>query len=287
MALDQAEWKRLEDKAHELRKLTLETVIWAGSGHIGGSLSAMDVLTALYHHEMNFKGDQLDDPDRDRFVLSKGHIGVGFAPVLSDLGCFPKDWLKEYNHTLSPLGMHPCASSVPGVEVSTGSLGHGLSISVGMAIGAKLGKKDWRTYTLLGDGECCEGSVWEAAMSAANFKLDNMVAIVDRNTLMMDGPTEDVMAMEPFVDKWKAFGWEVFDIDGNNISEIVDALDKAKETKGKPSVFIANTVKGAGIDFIAGDYKWHYGAFADDLAQKARESLDRYHEERLARVKGA
>ena len=165
MALDQAEWKRLEDKASELRKLTLQTVIWAGSGHIGGSLSAMDVLTVLYYNEMNFDGKKLDDPDRDRFVLSKGHIGVGFAPVLADKGCFPKEWLEDYNHTESPLGMHPCSHMVPGVEISTGSLGHGLPISVGMALGAKLAGKKWRTYTLLGDGESDEGSNWEAAMA--------------------------------------------------------------------------------------------------------------------------
>lgn len=287
MALDQAEWNRLEDKASELRKLTLQTVIWAGSGHIGGSLSAMDVLTVLYYNEMNFDGKKLDDPDRDRFVLSKGHIGVGFAPVLADKGCFPKEWLEDYNHTESPLGMHPCSHMVPGVEISTGSLGHGLPISVGMALGAKLAGKKWRTYTLLGDGESDEGSNWEAAMAGAKFKLDNLVAIIDRNKLMMDGPTEDVMPLENFGDKWRAFGWEVIEINGNSIPEIVDAFAKAREVKGKPTAIIANTTKGCGIDFIAGDYKWHYGAFASDLADKAFDSLNRYHEQRLAAVKGA
>lgn len=285
MSIDAALWRHLEDKAHELRRLTLETVIWAGSGHIGGSLSAMDVLTVLYHHTMNYSAEQMDDANRDRFVLSKGHAGVGFAPVLADLGCFPKDWLKEYNHTGSPLGIHPDAKKVPGVEVSTGSLGHGLSIAAGMAAASRLSGRDFWVYCMMGDGECNEGSVWEAAMAAHHFKLDHLVAIVDRNQAMIDGPTETVMALEPFADKWRAFGWHVIDIDGSSIPAIVEAFDEAKATKDQPSVVIANTVKGEGIDFIAGDYKWHYGSFGGDKADKARESIDKHYQARLAKIK--
>ncbi|MDY5585339.1 MAG: transketolase [Arcanobacterium sp.] len=285
MTLDAKTWRRLEDKAHELRALTLDTVVWAGGGHIGGSLSSIDVLTVLYHEIMNFSAAQLEDPDRDRFILSKGHIGVGFAPVLADLGCFPKDWLKNFNHTGSPLGMHPDGSKVPGVEIATGSLGHGLSVAAGMAAASRLSGREFDVYCLMGDGECNEGSVWEAAMAASHFELDHLVAIVDRNRAMIDGPTEDVMSLEPFADKWTAFGWEVFDVDGHSIPDLVAAFKAAKEVKGKPSVVIANTVKGEGIDFIAGDYKWHYGAFGGEQVEQAHASLKKYHEARVAKIK--
>ncbi len=285
MSIDLATWRRLEDKAKQLRHLTLDTVIWAGSGHIGGALSATDVLTVLYYHTMNFSAEQLTDPDRDRFVLSKGHIGVGFAPVLADLGCFPVDWLKEYNHTHSPLGMHPDAKKVPGVEVSTGSLGHGLPIAAGMAAASKLSGRGFDVYCLLGDGECDEGSVWEAAMSAAHYELDHLVAIVDRNKAMIDGMTADVMKLEPFADKWAAFGWHVIEVDGHSIPELAAAFEEAKATSGKPVVVIANTVKGEGIDFIAGDYKWHYGSFGGEKIDQARAAIDAHYAARLSRIK--
>lgn len=286
MPITAQQWRNLEDKAHELRSLTLDTCIWAGSGHIGGSLSAMDLLTVLYHHTMRFDANRLDDPERDRFVLSKGHIGVGLAPVLADAGCFPKEWLTEYNHTNSPLGIHPDASKVPGIEFSTGSLGHGLGLALGTAMAARVLGRSYRSFCLMGDGECNEGSVWEAAMAAASWEADTLVAIVDRNLAMMDGMTEQVMRLEPFADKWRAFGWEVFEVDGQVIPDLVDALDAAIAVQGKPAVLIMNTVKGAGIDFIEGDYKWHYGSFDADRAAKAHAALDAYHQRRLASVKG-
>ncbi|WP_124055083.1 transketolase [Arcanobacterium ihumii] len=285
MSLDTKTWQRLEDKAHELRSLTLDTVVWAGGGHIGGSLSAMDVLTVLYHEIMNFDPKKLDGPDRDRFVLSKGHIGVGFAPVLADLGCFPKDWLKNFNHTGSPLGMHPDGSKVPGVEIATGSLGHGLSIATGMAAAAKLSGRAFRTYCLLGDGECNEGSVWEAAMAASHFKLGSLVGIVDRNKAMIDGMTEDVMSLEPFADKWRAFGWDVFDVDGHNIPQLVETFRAADTINDRPVMVIANTIKGEGIGSIAGNYKWHYGSFGADQAVEGHKELDAYHASRVAKIK--
>lgn len=285
MPLTRQEWTHLEDTAHRLRRLTLDTVVWAGSGHIGGSLSSTDVLTVLYHHVMNFSAETMDDPDRDRFVLSKGHIGVGFTPVLADLGCFPIDWLTRYNQTGSPLGMHPAADKVPGVEVSTGSLGHGLSLSAGMALGAKTAQRDFRVFCLLGDGECNEGSVWEAAMAASHYHLDNLVAFVDRNHAMIDGPTADIMGLEPFDAKWEAFGWHTQTVKGNDIPAIVEATEQALATTGRPSMIILDTVKGEGIDFIEGDFAWHYGSFDADRKARAEEALDAHHARRVAAVK--
>lgn len=285
MSIDAKTWRELEEKAADLRQLTLQTVVWAGGGHIGGSLSAMDVLTVLYHHTMNFSAEQLDDPDRDRFVLSKGHIGVGFAPLLADLGCFPIDWLKDFNHTGSPLGIHPDGAKVPGVEIATGSLGHGLSVAVGMGLASRLSGRNFRTYCMMGDGECNEGSVWEAAMAASHYKLDNIVGIVDRNHAMIDGMTEDVMGLEPFADKWEAFGWNVIQIDGGNIPEIVSAFEQAEEFKGGPTMILADTVKGEGIDEIAGDYTWHYGSFSEDRFESAKKSIENHRKARLAKIK--
>lgn len=289
MPLTAEERKRLEEKAHELRALCLETVNWAGGGHVGGALSAMDIMTVLYHKYMRVDPRNPDWPQRDRFVLSKGHVGVGYAPVLADLGYFDKELLKEYNHTGSPLGMHLDSLKVRGVEASTGSLGHGLSLGLGMALAARVKGEAWRTFVLLGDGECDEGSVWEAAMAAAHYKATNLVAVVDRNECMIDGPTEEVMALEPFADKWRAFGFRVLPADGHDFASLCAALDAAVEPDpaGKPAVVIASTVKGCGIDSIAGDYRWHYGSFDAAKMAEARASLERYREARLSGAKGA
>ncbi len=282
MPLSTEERRRLEEKAHELRSLSVDTVVWAGSGHIGGAMSAMDILTILYHKYLRIDPRDPEMPGRDRFILSKGHIGVGYAPVLADLGYFDRELLKEYNHTGSPLGMHLDAKKVPGVEVSTGSLGHGLAIGLGLALGARLRGESFKTYVLLGDGECDEGSVWEAAMAASHFKVTNLVTIVDRNRCMIDGPTEEVMALEPFADKWRAFGFETITCDGHDFDALANALDRALAATDRPVVIIADTVKGCGIDFIAGDYRWHYGGFDAEKTAKAKESLARYREARLA-----
>jgi len=283
MALTKEEKRRLEDKAHELRTLCVDTVVWAGSGHIGGSMSAMDILTLLYHKYMKIDPKRPDMPGRDRFILSKGHVGVGYAPVLADLGYFDKELLKEYNHTGSPLGMHLDSRKVAGVEASTGSLGHGLAIGLGMALGARIKGEDWKTYVLLGDGECDEGEVWESAMAASHFKATNLVVIVDRNKCMIDGPTEDVMALEPFADKWRAFGFDVIEADGHDFDSLAGALDRAGAAKDKPAVIIADTVKGCGIDFIAGDYTWHYGGFDGEKTAMAKDSLVRFRDARIAK----
>ena len=280
MPLTKDEKARLEKKAHELRLLSLETVVWAGSGHIGGALSAMDVLTLLYHKYLRIDPKRPDWSERDRFVCSKGHIGVGYAPVLADLGYFDRELLKEYNHTGSPLGMHLDSTKVPGVEASTGSLGHGLALGLGLALAARVKGESWRTFVLLGDGECDEGAVWESAMAASFFKATNLVAIVDRNRCMIDGPTEEVMALEPFASKWAAFGWEVLEVDGHDLDELSIAIERGLAAKDKPVVIIASTVKGKGIDFIEGDYRWHYGSFDAQMAAKARESLERFYQSR-------
>lgn len=277
MPLNEQELNFLEDKAHELRNLCVDTVVWAGSGHIGGSLSAMDIFTILYYKYMKINPKNPNWPERDRFIVSKGHAGVGYAPVLADKGYFSKELLKEYNHTGSSLGMHLDSTKVPGVDASTGSLGHGLPIALGTALAARLQGKTYMTYCLLGDGECNEGSIWEAAMAASHYKVTNMITIVDRNKCMIDGPTEEVMRLEPFAKKWEAFGFIVKQINGHSFKELSEAIEYAQGEKKAPVVIIANTVKGCGIDFMENDYRWHYGGLDSEKVQQAKESLQRYY----------
>ena len=254
MALTKEETLVLDDKARELRHLIVDTVQWAGGAHIGGSLSAIDILTLLYYKYLNIDISNSDWEDRDRFILSKGHIGVGLAPVLADKGFIDKEELKTFNHTGSSLGIHLDKNKVRGLDASTGSLGHGLSLALGTALAARHQKKDFKTWCLLGDGECNEGSVWEAAMAASHYNTHNMITIVDRNMCMMDGSTEDVMALEPFADKWRAFGFHVIEVDGHNLTELSDAMETALEFTEKPVMILCNTIKGCGIEFIAGNY---------------------------------
>lgn len=281
MALHKEILIELENKAHELRNLCLDTVVWAGSGHVGGSLSSMDIMTVLYHKHMEINPSQPKWEDRDRFVLSKGHCGVGYAPVLAEKGYFDKELLKEYNHTGSPLGMHLDSTKVPGVDASTGSLGHGLPMALGMALAARVMKKNYMTYCLIGDGECDEGVIWEAAMAISHYKATNVITIVDRNKCMMDGRTEDIMQLEPFVDKWEAFGFRVLEINGNDINAIDDALEQAKTYKEKPTVIIANTTKGCGVKFMEDNYRWHYGGLDEDKLKEAKDSLDNHFTMRM------
>lgn len=285
MALSKQEWLALEKKAHELRLLTLDTTKWAGSGHIGGGMSALDVMTVLYHKYMKIDVKNPKWEDRDRFILSKGHVGVAYAPLLCDLGFNDKELLKTFNLSNSTMGIHLDSNKVVGVDASTGSLGHGMSIAVGTALAARVTGKDFKTYVLLGDGECDEGSNWEAAMSAAHYKTTNMISFVDRNKCMIDGRTEDVMNLEPFCAKWEAFGFIVKEIDGNNIKELCEAIDFAYENKtDKPVMIVANTLKGCGIDFIEDDYLWHYGAFDDEKYERGKKALEESYKKRIARV---
>ena len=285
MALTKQEWAELEKKAHELRGLCLETTHWAGSGHIGGGMSCMDMLTILYYKYLNLS----DDPnweDRDRFIISKGHAGIALAPVLVSKGFNDAEQLKTFNHTNSKMGIHLDSNKVDGVDASTGSLGHGISIAVGTALAARVQKKDWWTYCILGDGELNEGQVWEAAQSAAHFGVTNLITFVDRNGCMIDGRTEDIMKLEPLADKWRAFGFIVKEVDGQNLNELDDAIAfaKANETN-QPVLILANTKKGAGIKSIEDDYVWHYGAMDDEKYEASKTELAAYYKARLARAK--
>ena len=275
MPLSAEEIKKLQAKAKQLRCDMVDVTVWAGGAHIGGALSMADVLTALYYHYLNVKPDEPGWPERDRFVLSKGHGGVGLAPVLADKGYFDKALLKEFNHFKSPFGMHLDGNKVLGVDASTGSLGHGLPMALGMALGARFQKQAWRTYCLLGDGECNEGSVWEAAMAAHHFKVDTLTAFVDRNQMMIDGRTEDIMSLEPLADKWTAFGWHVLEIDGHDFDAIIEACADARAAPGRqPTAILATTVKGRGLSFTEGRFEWHARVATADEVAAARLELE-------------
>jgi transketolase len=277
MPLTKEEIKGLEKKAWDIRKLIVETTFTCGGSHLGGSLSQTDVLVTLYWKYMNIDPKNPAWADRDRFILSKGHGGVGWASVLGEKGYFDKDLLKNFNKTGSPFGMHLDALKVKGCDASTGSLGHGLAIAVGLAVGAKLNKKSYRTYCMVGDGELCEGTNWEAAIIATHHKLDNLTLFVDRNNLMIDGPTEDITSLEPIDAKFQAFGWETITIDGHNFAQIGEAIEKVQTIKGKPAVIICNTVKGKGVELFENQAKWHYGGINSDLKAQALACLDKFY----------
>lgn len=249
--------KELEAKARHIRRHVIQMIYGAGSGHPGGSLSATDVMVALYFDIMNHNPDNPKWPDRDRFVLSKGHAAPALYACLAETGYFPVEELKTLRQIGSRLQGHPDMRKTPGVEASTGSEGQGLSMGLGMALAGKLDRKSYTTYVMVGDGEMNCGQIWEAAMSASFFKADNLVAIIDRNKLQLDGPTRQIMNIEPLADKWKAFGWDVSEINGHNFPEILTALHEAKDTKGRPSIIIANTVKGKGVSFMEGVVGFH------------------------------
>lgn len=285
---DKQEWLRLEKKADELRHLTVQTVKWAGSGHIGGGLSCLDALTILYHRFMKYDVSNPQMPDRDRFVLSKGHAAISYAPVLVDLGFMPMSELQIFNLTGAKIGMHLDSNKVVGVDCSTGSLGHGTSMAVGMALAGRMQNRDYMCYVITGDGELNEGSNWEAFMAASQFKLSNVVVMVDNNKLMIDGPVKDEMNVEPLDDRFASFGFNTIRIDGQNMKELNDAIEAAinnhKNGGTKPTAIIMDTIKGAGVDFIEGDYTWHYGSMDEGRFERAFASLDKYYEARKARA---
>ena len=265
----------LDDKAMELRKEIIRLSAIAGGGHLGGALSMVDIIIALHYHVMNLKPGDPKWPKRDRFVLSKGHGSIAYCPVLADLGFFPKDWLETFNRLDSPFGMHPDMNKIPGVEMSTGSLGHGLSVAVGMALSARLDNEDWRVFVLLGDGETNEGMVWEAVQAASHYKLGNITAIIDRNRLSLDGPTEEIMSIEPISQRWEAFGWRVYDIDGHNMETIVDTFDSLPPADNEvPNLVIARTVKGKGVKFMEGNPIWHYSGLDGEKSEEAIKSIE-------------
>ena len=252
-----AKLKELENKARILRKHIIKMTCAAGSGHPGGSLSAADIVAALYFHELRLDPSRPDWPDRDRFVLSKGHAAPVLYAALAERGFFPVEELLNLRKLGSRLQGHPDMRSTPGVEMSTGSLGQGLSAANGMALAARLDRRDYRVYVLLGDGEIQEGQIWEASMAAAHYKLDNVTAFLDHNGYQIDGPVREVMSPEPVAAKWRAFGWHVIEIDGHNLSEILSALAEAKTVRGRPTMIVAETVKGRGVSFMEGQVDWH------------------------------
>lgn len=271
----------LEETALRLRKLCVQTVVWAHSGHIGGSLSAMDILTILYYKYMKIDPKNPAWEDRDRLIISKGHIGVGHAPVLADKGYFELDKIKDFNLTGSDFGIHLDSNKVPGVDCSTGSLGHGLSLSCGLGLASRLSGRNYKVFCLVGDGESNEGSIWEAAMAIAQYKLTGVITFVDHNRYMMDGAVEEVMGIEPLEDKWKAFGFATRRINGHSFDELSAAIDEALAAQDKPRAIICETVKGCGIDFMENNRHWHYGALNDENTASALKSLDAHFAKRL------
>ncbi len=267
------DYKEFERIAAKIRVDIIKEVSSAGSGHPGGSLSAADIVTALYFHEMNIDPANPKMEGRDKFVLSKGHAGPVQYAALAERGYFPKEDLLTLRKLGSKLQGHPSLGKVPGIEMSTGSLGQVITVSVGMALANKLDKSEARVYTLLGDGELEEGLVWEAAMSAAHYKLDNLVAIVDWNGLQIDGKNEDVMNVAPITDKFAAFGWNVLSIDGHDFAEIFDAFSKARACKGRPTVIVAKTHKGKGVSFMEDQAGWHGKAPNAEETEKALAEL--------------
>ncbi len=255
-SIDPEKVKELKRIANDLRVWSIKMIYRAQSGHPGGALSAADILAVLYFHEMRVDPKNPEWPDRDRFVLSKGHASAAYYAALAMRGFFPEEDLLTFRDVNSYLQGHP-SLMVPGVDMCTGSLGQGLSAGIGMALAGKMDKKDYRVYVLLGDGEIEEGNVWEAAMTAATRKLDNLVAIVDRNKIQLDDFTDTMVELDPLEEKWRGFGWRVISINGHDVTQIIRALDEARKTKGRPTVIIAHTVKGKGVSYMENTAKYH------------------------------
>ncbi len=264
----------LQKKATQIRKYIIEEVFSAKSGHPGGSLSCTDIFTTLYFAEMKVDTKNPKDPNRDRFVLSKGHCAPALYATLAVKGFFPEEDLFTFRKVDSYLEGHPNMTYVPGVDMSTGSLGQGISTAVGMALAGKIDKKDYRVYSILGDGEIEEGQVWEAAMAAAHYKLDNLTAFVDYNGLQIDGNITDVMNPEPIADKFAAFGWNVITVDGHDHEQIKNAIETAKTVKGKPTMVVCRCVKGKGVSFMENNYAWHGTAPNQEQRDQAISELD-------------
>ncbi len=272
MVIDSKKIRELEQKARQVRLMIVEMLARAGSGHPGGSLSSTDILTALYFSVMRQRPNDPDWPDRDRFHLSKGHCCPALYAVLALQGYFPKEELLRLRKLGSILQGHPDRHT-PGIDVCSGSLGQGLSVALGMSLAARVDGRDYRTYCLLGDGEIQEGNVWEAAMAAAHYRCDNLCAILDYNGFQIDGRVSDIMAVEPLADKWRSFGWYVFQVDGHNMAVLIKALETAKKIKEKPTILIAKTIKGKGVSFMENVVDFHGRAPKKDETELAIKEL--------------
>jgi transketolase len=265
----------LRDRANFCRRETVRLIAIAKSGHYGSVFSAAEILATLYYHVLRYDPQRPDWPDRDRFILSKGHAAVGLYPLLADVGFFDPALLDTYTRLGRPFGDHPDMRKIPGIDFSSGSLGHGLSVGVGMALAARVTGRDYRVYALLGDGELDEGQVWEAAMSAAHFKLGNLVAIVDRNRVSVDGDTAEVMDVEPLADKWAAFGWRVWEVDGHDLEALLACFaGLPNPASDRPTVIVAHTLAGKGVSFMEDRFEWHLGYLAPDDQARALAELE-------------
>jgi transketolase len=263
---------RLEAQARQVRRDVWRALRAGGSGHAGGSCSAADVLAALYFHRMRIRASEPDWPERDRFVLSKGHANAALGAVLVQAGFIEDEVLDRFYGLESPFGMHPDIK-VAGVEMCTGALGHGLAVAVGMALGARIQKQAFYTFVMLGDGELHEGSNWEAAMAAAHYRLSNLTAIVDHNKISQSGRVDEIVGIDPLADKWRAFGWSVREIDGHNMAEVVDALEALPVHAERPTALIAHTIKGKGVSFAEDTYLWHSNSVTDEILARALAEL--------------
>lgn len=273
VALEKTEIQELEQEARKVREDIIDEVYYAKSGHPGGSLSITDILTVLYFKEMNINPENPNWEERDRFVLSKGHCSPALYSCLANRGFFPVEDLKTFRDIHSYLQGHPDKNKVPGVDMTTGSLGQGLSVANGMAIAGKMDKKGYRVYCVLGDGEIEEGQIWEAAMAANKYKLDNLCVIVDNNNLQIDGTIEEVMSSYPIDEKFRSFGFQVININGHDIEEIIKAFEVARNVKGKPTCIIAKTIKGKGVAFMENQAGWHGKAPNEEQYKQAIEEL--------------
>jgi len=277
LTVSESELLALKRKANELRREVLKMLTQAGSGHPGGALAEADIQTVLRYSGF-FRENPKEPrwPDRDRFVQSNGHACPILYAILADKGYFPKEELKNLRRLGSILQGHPSTAwETPGVEFSGGSLGIGLSYSIGIALAGRLNKKDYRVYCMISDGECQEGQTWEAALFAATHKLDNLTVICDRNGTQIDGRTEDIVKLEPLADKWRAFGWHTIVIDGHNYEQIIEAFEEALSIKKKPAIIIAHTITGKGVSFMEGDYHWHHGAPTPEQLEQALKDLEK------------
>jgi transketolase len=269
----QQEEKQLCLQAEKIRRRVVEIIHSAKGGHIGGSLSSVEIETVLYFYVMHVDPKNPSWDGRDRFILSKGHSCETLYSTLEAKGFFTKEYLDTYGKYLSPFAGHP-TKNIPGIEINSGALGHGLSVGVGMAIAKKMDNRKERVYVLMGDGEQGEGSIYEAAMAGPHYHLDNLVAIIDRNHLQISGDTEDVMTLEPMRKRWEAFGWDVVDVDGNNIAELIKTFDAIDYADSKPTLIIAHTVKGKGVSYMENLAKWHHGVPTEEQYEEAMKEID-------------
>lgn len=278
--LSDAEAHELEEAARKVRLRVVDMFVVSGRGHYGGCFSVTEILVTLYGKVMRVDPARPSWPGRDRLILSKGHTNAALCAVLAHYGFFDGAELATYSKLNSRFGMHADMHSIPGCDMSSGSLGHGLAVGIGMALAGRADGRDYRVYVILGDGECDEGSVWEAAMVASHHKVDNLIAIVDRNRLSLDGFTEDILTLEPLTERWRSFGWHAIAVDGHDVHQLYNALGQAGESRGRPTVLIANTVKGKGVSFMEGNPAFHSNELTGEQLGIARaDSLEEHDDE--------